>query len=357
MAMPFIKRPIRGELTQSEEQFSKVHDVVFGSMGALHYELEGNVLTVFDGGVLLGGGFYDFKDEQSFTIKGASRFLCVQLDKYELGTPEFVIEKQWEGDSATHYKVAVLAIKTANGIITKVEKIGGNLPEVYNLLDKATRSNSNKIKNLDEKVATVDSRLTTVDNKVSTTDTKVQGIDTRVKNVETKTTDTNTKVQGIDTRMKSVETKIGTIDTSVRNQALYKHAIFIKFSINSTEFLNGPINMLFDVYTSRSTPFINNPNSAGTPHLIEQIKMALYDGQPSSEMRMSVTGDFTVDYIYLRAASLWGVSFSTNHQFMRMYYKFEPASDRSIVLGSVAGQTKYFITKTNGYSEKIIRVL
>jgi len=131
----------------------------------------------------------------------------------------------------------------------------------------------------------------------------------------------------------------------------------IKFLVTSGGVVNGPINLVFDVYSKRSTAFIYSPNTSGTPGLIEQIKRALYDNQLSSETVMSVTGDFTISYQYLRGATIWGVSFSTNHQYMRVYYNFEAASSQSLVIGTTAGQTKLIATNTLSYSEKIIKIL
>jgi len=70
---------------QEENQFAPNHERVFGSIGRVDFNFEGNKLTISGGGVLLGGWFYKLEGEASFTIKGATRYLSLMVDKYEGG--------------------------------------------------------------------------------------------------------------------------------------------------------------------------------------------------------------------------------------------------------------------------------
>jgi len=238
--LKFIKQEQVGrELMQEENQFAPNHERVFGSIGRVDFNFEGNKLTISGGGVLLGGWFYKLEGEASFTIKGATRYLCVMVDKYEGGAPKFQVEKNWQGDSDEYYIVTVLMIKsTTGGVITKVDNIGGNLPEVYNLLDKAIRSNNNKIKNTDATVADTNTKVSSIDTSLSGLDTKIKATDTKVASINTELNSTKSKVEAVHTGLGKTNTKVSSIDMSLSGLDTKIKATDTKVASINTELTN-----------------------------------------------------------------------------------------------------------------------
>jgi len=346
------------------------YEGVFGSIGSVNYYIEGNTLIIEDGVVLLGGVFHSL-GQKKLLIKGATRYLCIQQDKFELGELEVVVSKTWEADSDTHYIVTVLVIKqdTTKKEITRVDKIGGNLPEVYNLLNKAIR---NKAKTVDDKVETVGAQVESLTTQV--TDVRdmltkqvqmmeeqmygtIAQLNNKITSNETNLQTVSKKVQSVDTQVKNVDNQVKNMQTKIQNTALYKHMIRVKFRVTPVDRPRSVINLAFVTYSKKSERLINNPNSVNTPTLIAQLEKALYDNVKLPRTIVSVSGDFTVSFEYLRGASIWGVAFEANGQVMTIYYEFERASNQKLFVGTLASQGPVFVEETFSYSEEIIRVL
>jgi len=101
-------------------------------------------------------------------------------DKLNLGALQFVISKTWETDNDTAYIASVLLIKCADGLITKVEHISGNVPAIYDLLEKNIRKNNNKIKDINATVGAIEDQMVTTDMKLTDVGVKVKAIDAKV---------------------------------------------------------------------------------------------------------------------------------------------------------------------------------
>jgi len=85
--------------------------------------------------------------------------------------------------------------------------------------------------------------------------------------------------------------------------------------------------------------------------------MALYNGQSTSEMIMSVPGDFTLNKNPLQDANIGGVLFSLNGQYIRIFNNFAGVAQQTFVVGTFVRQTKMIVTKNIKYTEKIIHLL
>jgi len=384
------KQQINNNISLQKVILPADYEGVFGSMGSVNYRIERTTLIIEDGVALLGGVFHPI-GEQKIQIKGATRYLCIQQDKLELGQIDVVVSKTWETDSDTHYIATVLIIKqdTTQKAITRVDKIGGNVPEVYNLIDKTLRNNNNKLKNIDVLVHNIEQRVEvlaanigdTIDKKVEATNNvleksirqlydglsnKVQSVDTQVKNNQTKLQTVSTKVQNVDTQVKNIDTQVKynqtrlqTVSTKVQNIALYKHAIRVEFYVWTGSILlhQSKINIAFNIYSAKSTPFIDNPNSAAKKGFIEQVCNAFHDDKTIGSVKvMSATGDCIVtDRGSRRVGTIWGVGFKPGKKMLICFS--DPTDINRSVWCSEDGKNGVAISATVHYDETIVRVL
>jgi len=406
--MTFIKQPMPQQLAHMDTQYSEYHGAVFGSMGAFHHEADGQTLTVFNGGVLLGGTFYLLDGEETFTIKNRTTYVCVKLDKAEEGEPQFFLSEVWQTDSSTHYIATVLCITLEQGDMTQVDQIGGNLPNVYHLLDESIKNlaanikqenkdnqrNINqdfemmrkrfgedmetnikqvsgqvaqtkkaintKIETLETKIKTLETKITNGVNKISLNENNLRTLETKIKTLETKTTNSVNKISLNESKLRTLDTKLGSI-------ALYKHSIRTQFYVMGGGVVSDKyqVNLAFDVYSNKKTPYIDNPNSVGKPGLIEQITDAMCDNQvnrphyrtPGRDLTVMIaSGDFkSVNGSQTMTATIWGVGIQSRTRILLSFSDGSNA-DRYVWL-SQDSKSGHVPSRTKLYEETIVRVL
>jgi len=376
--MTFIKQPIPQQLAHMDTQYSEYQGAVFGSMGAFHYEADGKQLAVFDGGVLLGGTFYLLEGEETFTVKDGTSYLCVELDKADLGEPQFSLAAEWQTDSATHYIATVLLIKSVKGMITQVDQIGGNLPNVYNILSE--RVEDLQRNTLDTVARAMESRMRFMlgeldalaknlgknfDEKIKTVNTKIQTLDTRLKTNETKTGTVDSAVKTVDTKVKGLDTRLSSTDTRLQKIALYKHSIRVQFFVTG-----GLVNMIdaryvvniaFNIYSKKTSRLVDNPINAKSSSFLNQIVNAMYDEKPtygSTPNIVSATGDCMVwpgheSKIY--PGQIWGIAARKPGQLI-IFYSEERAHNQVATVGE-PNEKGLRLTKVSLIEETITRVL
>jgi hypothetical protein len=314
--MTFTKQQLNNNgVSERERPFSLHHEAVFGSMGTVNYSTAGKDLIIHDGGVLLGGTFYTFDGDQRFTIPAASasgvrRYLCITLDKYNLGEPKFVISNTWEQDSETDYIATVLRFTITNERITTVERIGGNVPEIYKLLDNTNVNTASKIERLDKLCL-------------------------------------------------ELEEKMQSVSETVTEFALYKHSIFVQFTVMSGGIISPTdrVSLTFDIYSKKGSNFIDNPNNSKKPGFIEQVSKAFHNNLKQVDGKIStVNGDCKIlDGSSRRGTSIWGVQFKAGNK-MQLWYSDALNNNRGVWL-SENGIGGLAVAATNLYTETIVRVL